>query len=319
MGFEIRQLRHFVAVIRLASISAAARELNLTQPALSKSIRLMEQSMGVPLLERGPSGVTPTEFGARLKTYADLMLNLSDEAVEEIDALRGVRRGSLRIGCVASTLRRLMPSAVVSFLDRHPDLQITVSEGLNDTLFDLLHAGRLDLVVTSRPAEAANPDLEYHTLTEEPLRIVASPLHPLAGAPAVALADLVPYGWVVPPRPDPDRLRLEALFSAAGLPRPRVAVETTSVVFLAGMLQGSDSLSYFTSRSVEDQADHPEAPVALELTTPTWTRTTCAAYRRTGALRPRVIAFVRHLAAVCAAQRPAAPPARLGRARTPLR
>ncbi|WP_019996153.1 LysR family transcriptional regulator [Aureimonas ureilytica] len=304
MAFEIRQLRHFVTVIRLASISAAARELNLTQPALSKSIRLMEQSMGVPLLERGPSGVSPTEFGTRLKTYADLVLTLSNEAVEEIDALRGVRRGALRIGCVASTLRSLMPSAITGFLERHPDMQITVSEGLNDTLLDLLHAGRLDLVVTSRPADATNPDLEYLPLMEEPLRIVASPSHPLAGVEALEIADLVPYPWVVPPRPDPDRLRLEALFAGAGLPRPRVSVETTSVVFLSGMLRGSHSLSYSTAGSVEDQASSPSSLVALRLGSPTWMRTTCAAYRRTGSLRPRVVAFVRHLAGVCAARRP---------------
>lgn len=300
MAFEIRQLRHFVTVVRLASISAAARELNLTQPALSKSIRLMEQSMGVPLLERGASGVRPTEFGTRLKTYADLVLTLSNEAVEEIDALRGVRRGALRIGCVASTLRRLMPEAIAGFLDRHPDLQITVGEGLNDTLLDLLHAGRLDLVVTSRPADATNPDLEYLPLMEEPLRIVASPRHPLADMEAVTLPDLVPYPWVVPPRPDPDRLRLEAMFSSAGLPRPRVSIETTSVVFLSGMLRRSDSLSYSTAGSVEDQVGLTDAPVALRLLSPTWMRTTCAAYRRTGSLRPKVVAFVRHLAGVCA-------------------
>lgn len=85
---ELRQLRHFVAVVRLASMSAAAEQLGLTQPALSKSNRILEQSLGVRLLDRGPTGVRMTLFGERLKGYADLVLALSDEAVEEIDALR---------------------------------------------------------------------------------------------------------------------------------------------------------------------------------------------------------------------------------------
>jgi DNA-binding transcriptional LysR family regulator len=142
-------------------MSAAAEQLGLTQPALSKSIRMLEQSLGVRLLDRGPAGVRMTLFGERLKAYADQVLALSDEAVEEIDALRGARRGSLRIGCVAAMLRSLVPRTVAALRDRYPDVDIIVSEGLNDTLVDALRIGRLDLAITARPEGAGDPDLEF--------------------------------------------------------------------------------------------------------------------------------------------------------------
>lgn len=300
MAFELRQLRHFVTVVRIGSFSAAAVELNLTQPALSKSIRLLEQSLGVRLLERGPSGVTPTQFGERLKTYADLVLTLATEAQEEIDALRGIRRGSLHIGASSSVLRALIPKAINNFLVQHPDIDIVVREGLNDTLLDLLHSGRLDLAVTTRPVDAVNPDIDYVMLLEEPLWIVGSSRHPLAAASSLSLADLAPYSWIVPPKPDPDRLRLETLFTNAGLPRPRVAMETTSTLFLSSILENSDHLSYFPSSGFTDAQTPAYGFVKLKLDAPTWKRMTCAVYRRQSTVRPTVQAFVRYFEAVCA-------------------
>ncbi|NKC52159.1 LysR family transcriptional regulator [Ochrobactrum cytisi] len=300
MTLEIRQLRHFATVSRPASFSAAAKELNLTQPALSKSIRVLEENIGAPLFERGPNGVQLTVFGERLKNYADLLLSLANEAIDEIDALRGVRKGSLRVGCVAAVLRAIMPSAVLSFQERHPAIDIVVSEGLNDTLIDLLHSGRLDLAVTLRPSGILNPDLEYINLLEEPLLPVCSRTHPLSGLSTVSLSDLSPFGWVVPPRPDPDRLRLDALFVNAGLPKPRMAVETTSVVFQSSMLNATENLSYLTESSLRAQMHSGAALAALPLNVPTWMRTTCATYRRQSVARPTVNAFLRHCAEICA-------------------
>jgi DNA-binding transcriptional LysR family regulator len=301
---ELRQLRHYVAVVRLASMSAAAEQLGLTQPALSKSIRMLEQSLGVRLLDRGPAGVRMTLFGERLKAYADQVLALSDEAIQEIDALRGARRGSLRIGCVAAVLRSLVPQAVSALRDRYPDVDITVSEGLNDTLVDALRSGRLDLAITARPEGAGDPDLEFKVLLEEPIEFITGPCHPLAGRLGIELADLLPFAWLVPPRPEPDRLELDKLFIAAGLPKPRTAVETTSVVFLSAMLLGADHLSYLTRSSLQAQTNgHSQTRdasiVPLHLSFTTWNRTTCAVFRRQSVIRPTVLAFLRQLEAIC--------------------
>ncbi len=297
---DLRQLRHFVTVARFASFSTAADHLGVTQPALSKSIRTLEQSLGVRLLDRGPAGVRATMFGERLLGYGQLLLSLSEEAVGEIDALRGARRGSLHIGGMAAILRTIVPETLTRFLVSHPEVGVIVHDGLNDALFGALFAGKLDIAITARPTDMLGDDLEWRRLREDPVDIVAAPDHPLAARTRVPLADLVPYSWVVPPRPEPDRLNLDALFANAGLPKPKIAVETTSVVFLTGMVRRTHHLSYLTRPSLAGESDAESASLRpLQLACPTWTRTICATFRRKGVIRPTVLAFLRELEAAC--------------------
>ncbi len=286
---DLRQLRHFVTVVRFASFSLAAEKLHLTQSALSKSLRTLEQSLGVRLLDRGPTGIKMTVFGERLLGYSELVLSLADEAVDEIDALRGARSGTLNIGAMAAALERLVPQALIAFKSARPDVDVVVHEGLNDALLTSLYAGKLDLVISVPPVDFIHEDFEWMPLREEPVDIVVGKDHPFAERESIHLSELVPHAWVVPPRPEPDRLSLDALFIAAGLPKPRIAVETTSVTFLTGMLCQTRHLSYL-SRSNLESATSPLR--ALRLETPTWSRRVCAVYRRKGVVRPTVLAFI---------------------------
>src|SRR3954466_14453818 len=113
---EIRQLRHLVTVAKFASFGRAAESLNLTQPALSKSIRSLEKSLGVRLFERSAFGVRPTIYGEKLVEYAKMMLSLTSEAEAEIGAMQGARRGTLHVGAVTSVIRDLLPKALGRFL-----------------------------------------------------------------------------------------------------------------------------------------------------------------------------------------------------------
>jgi DNA-binding transcriptional LysR family regulator len=295
---DLRQLRHFVTVVRFGSFSMAAENLRVTQPALSKSLRALEQSLGVRLLDRGPAGVRMTLFGERLLGYGELVLSLTDEAVDEIDALRGARRGMLHIGGMAAVLRTMVPDAITRFVEARPDVGVVIHEGLNDPLLDSLYAGKLDIVISVPPVDMLHDDYEWRPLREEPVDIVAGKSHPLAARERLRVEELVPYAWVVPPRPEPDRLNLDALFVAAGFPKPRIAVETTSVIFLDAMLCRTEHLSYLT-RSTLQGYDTDLAP--LRLADKTWSRTLCAVFRRKGVIRPTVLAFVRELERICRA------------------
>ena len=241
---DLRKLRHFVTVVRYGSFSMAAEQLHVTQPALSKSLRGLEQSLGVRLLDRGPTGVKVTLFGERLLGYGQLMLSLTDEAVDEIDALRCARRGTLHIGGMAAVLRTIVPDAFIRFGVARPDVSVVIHEGLNDVLLGALYAGQIDIVISVRPVEMLHDDFEWRPLKDEPVDIVASKAHPLADREGLRVDDLAPYSWVVPPRPEPDRLKLDAFFIAAGLPKPAIVVETTSVIFLDAMLFRTQHLSY---------------------------------------------------------------------------
>ena len=125
------------------------------------------------------------------------------------------------------------------------------------------------------------------SLTREAMAIVGQPGHPLAAKPDLALADLSAYSWVVPERLEPDRRALDRLFGRARLPLPKVVMETTSVTLLPAMLSGTTFLSYLPGSSVA-----AAGCVALALGEATWTRTTVAAFRQKGPLRPLLGRFL---------------------------
>ncbi|MGV8938557.1 MAG: LysR family transcriptional regulator [Allorhizobium sp.] len=296
---DFRQLRNLVLVGRYASFGVAAEKLNLTQPALSKSIRALEQSVGVKLLDRGPWGVKPTVYGTKLIEYGELVLALALEAENELDAMRGARRGTLRIGATTTAMRELVPMSVKGFLANKPEVDVSASEELNTVLYNSLLSGALDVVVMAKPHETVNDEIELRKLMDIPIDIVADRGHELASRSRVGLADLVPYFWIMPPRPEPDRLALESLFSAAQLPRPRAACETTSSSFQMSMIANSQWLSYLTRTSIFTRPNDARF-VPLKLDVPTWTRNLCVGYRRRGIVRPTVLAFLNELEVQCA-------------------
>ncbi len=294
---DLRQLRNLVLVARYSSFGVAAETLNVTQPALSKSIRALEQSLGVRLLDRGPWGVRPTDYGQRLIEYGELVLSLTDEARNELDAMRGARRGRLRIGAVTTAMREIVPTAIKRFLIAQPEVDVSLNEELSSSLHAALLNGAIDIAVMSRPREISD-EIEFHNLLDIPVNIVADRDHELVSMPKVTLADLVEYRWVIPARPEPDRLALESMFAAAQLPRPLAICETTSSTFQMSMIAGSNWLSYLTSTSVFVKG--PDAQFsALKLDSRTWTRSIGIAYRRRSILRPVVMSFVRELEALC--------------------
>lgn len=304
MAMDLKQLRYLTAVLQHASFSVAATHLHVTQPALTKSLRTLEQSLGVRLMDRGPGGVRPTVYGEHLAAYAQLILSLATEAQQEIEAMRGGTKGQLKIGSVPAALRVMVPAAARAFLKDRPEVRLSVIEGLNDTLLTALRRGVLDLVVTVLPSERHLQEIEFRVLQEEPIAIIAHPDHPLAGAQNVGVEQLADYGWVVPERLEPDRRQLERLFSTARLPAPNVVAETTSVTLLPAMLVGTTYLSYLPASSVGFSNDC----IAFDLGFPTWTRTTIAAFRQKGPVRPLLGRFLQELEAAARAIDPQTSP-----------
>lgn len=291
---ELRQLRHFDAVMRTGGFGLAAEHLNMSQPALSKSIRTLETSLGVRLFDRGPGGIRPTLYGERLRDYARSVLMLTEEARLELDAMRGARRGRLNIGAITTVQRSLLPQAIRRFHKTHPEVDIRVNEELNQVLHEMLCAGQIDIAIVSRPEQPLQDEMRIRLLASTPIVLAVDAGHPLARRDEVGLADLVPYAWILPPRPEPDRLRLEAMFAAESLPPPMVRIETTSAVFQTSLLAGTDCLTYMT-RTSHFLQQNGGAFVALRLNRDTWQREMCAIYRKTGTLRPTIAAFLQEL------------------------
>jgi DNA-binding transcriptional LysR family regulator len=242
---ELRQLRHFQEIVRTSSFGQAADRLHITQPALSKSIRNLERSLGCQLLERHPTGVTPTEHGRVFLEYASLVTSELERAVEELNALSGRGRGVVRVGAGATMMRYLLPQAVRRFMGQGGEgSSVSFRQGLKEELLAALRRGDIDIMVGSITPATVPEDLRQETILEDRMAVVADQAHPLATSRRVTLDDLAPYSWVLPEGREPENERLCRVLRRARLQAPHVAVRTSSSPFMADVLKGSPYLSY---------------------------------------------------------------------------
>jgi len=239
---DSRRLRHFLAVYELGSIGQAAERLLLTQPALSKSIRQLEDQLGVRLFDRTTMGVVPTVFGDSLALHAKSIEAQIRQAEASIAGMQGRARGHVRIGVGPVVAGQIMPAVALTVRRLHPELELTVTEGLVDDLIPALRRNELDVVVGAWP-RIADPSFTTEVLVTDTIRIFARAGHPLVGKP-VTLTELVEQTWVLPPATQIWRQLFEAAFFEQGLSAPQPSVTSNSAAFLKAMLVESDALSF---------------------------------------------------------------------------
>jgi DNA-binding transcriptional LysR family regulator len=205
----LRQLSAFHAVARLGSVSRAASELYLTQPAVSIQLKLLEESAGTPLLQREGRGVRLTPAGDLMASYAGRILDLWRDVGDEMATLRGVFSGTLRIGAV-TTAEYLLPPLLVSFANELPNVKVKLRVGNRDEIVRMLAAQEVDLVIMGRPPG------ELKTMAtafaKHPMAFIASPRHPLMARRGLTLADLDGANLLARERGSGTRTTLERLF-----------------------------------------------------------------------------------------------------------
>jgi DNA-binding transcriptional LysR family regulator len=219
-----RQLAAFHAVARLGSVSRAASELHLTQPAVSIQLRLLEESAGTPLLEREGRGVRLSVAGELMAVYAARILDLWREVGDEMAAQRGVFSGTLRVGAV-TTAEYLLPPLLVTFASEHPGVKVKLRVGNRDDIVRMLAGQEVDLAIMGRPpAELKTTSAPF---AKHPMAFLAAPAHPLMARRKVALSDLNDANLLVRERGSGTRTTLERLYKEAGLPL-RIGSELSS-------------------------------------------------------------------------------------------
>lgn len=294
---DLRQLDYFLKVVERGSLTAAAAELRITQPTLTKSIRQLERSLGVALLERLPRGVVPTEFGAVLARHARLVGVQLKDALGEIEGMRSGRTGHVAIGAGPAWLRRLLPLAVTRVQAASPGLAVYLTGGFDDGLLRLLRQGELDLVVAELPEPSTAPDLTMLELASDDLGVICRTGHALVHKPRLVPADLIDYPWILPAGNTRARRRLDALFIGRGLSPPTAAIETDSMAFMLASIRLSDGIGYSTAQLLAQTEG--QGLVMLEVAGLTGRRTAGVISRREARLSPAAQAIVDELTAIC--------------------
>jgi LysR family transcriptional regulator, low CO2-responsive transcriptional regulator len=210
----LRQLRTFKTVADLNSFSIAAQRLKLSQPSVSYQVKELEETLGLPLLDRLGKRVQLTEAGTALYGYARRMLDVLDEATVAIEELRGIRRGTLRVGASTTVGIYLLPAALGAFKKLHPGLVISLEIGTRERVQEQVLRNELDLAVVG-PA-LKDPELAIIPFLSDELVVVAPAGHALAGKRALTLKDLAGQPFIMREASSGSRLSLEKAARKAG-------------------------------------------------------------------------------------------------------
>ena len=167
---DIESLRCFVEVVRQQNVTRAAAHLNLAQPAVSRRIHLMEETLGTPLLMRHRRGVRPTEAGAIVFERAELILRLAEEAQAEVRSRAAEPTGQVRFGFPPSLGNVFVVNLVSNFLRQFPRVNFQLHEHFSPTVREALVSGRIDIGIMSCDAE--HPDLHLIPLFQERLWVI---------------------------------------------------------------------------------------------------------------------------------------------------
>ena len=227
MYFDERQLRAFLAIADTGSLGRAARVANLTQPTLSRLVKGMEDRLGHALFDRGGKGMVATPAGELLATHARHIVSEMHNARDELAALKGLKRGVLRIGAVTAVMRTLVADAVGKLLAVAPGLSVELTEAVNSELLDALLTRRVDLVVSAGRLDHSDILAIGHGAYTVCFAVFGATDHPLSSSHS--LAEVLAQEWVMPGAAFTPRQTFEHLVRAKGFVLPRVAVETASV------------------------------------------------------------------------------------------
>ncbi len=228
-------LRYLMCVVRHGSIRAASAELNIAQSAVSRRLQTLEYQIGTPLFERKPRGVVLTEAGELLYAHCLASSFAIERVRSEIDELRGLRRGTVRLATIESATSSVLRDAIDRFREGYPQIVFSVIVATSDKVLEAVRQADVDFGLTLG-AEFPR-EIEVRHRVREPLLIAMSPLHPLAQKDALCLAELAGWPVALAPMASSSRVVFERCCSRADVVM-KPTLETNSVDLMRSFALG---------------------------------------------------------------------------------
>ena len=249
--FNETRLEAFVTLAETGHMPTVAKELGISQPAVSRAINDLERNLEIHLFQRTSKGMVPTEKGELLFFRVKRALLELRQVETDLAALQGTTMGQVVIGALPFGRTSILPKAIAGLLEKHPQLHIATVEGPYDSLASKLRAGDIDFIFGAlRPADQAR-DFKGEPLLNDSMSIVVRAGHPLAWLSAPTLEDLTGWSWILPNRRTPARKQLELAFKLENLPPPEPAVETSDLAVLRGVLLNTDQVTAISACQLE--------------------------------------------------------------------
>jgi len=287
MAVDHRGLNAFLTIARLGSVGAAASALSLTQPAVSRTLRRLEQDLGVQLFLRHSTGMELTAFGQSLLPHATLLETGLHRALEEIDLLRGASKGSARVGILPSLVPDILPAVLNRVRAKLPGIQLHIVEAPNHQLTRALLRGEIDFALAAVPSELTDDSIRVTPLVNDEICIVTRATHPIAKKKSATLKDLREHSWALQERGGPIWRRFQTLFTSANLDLPAVMLTANSVQTLKSVIISSDLITMLPRISIRtEEKNKILRPVPLS--TARWKRQLAVLRRSNGPTLPAV-------------------------------
>jgi DNA-binding transcriptional LysR family regulator len=281
MNFDIADLRAFVAVAELGSFGAAARDIHLSQPALSRRIAKLEQALGVRLLERTTRKVDLTPVGREFARKARELINGLEQSLLGIRDVAQRISGEITVACVPSAVRYFLPEVLRAFHARYPAIVVRViDEGASDVLAALTR-GEADFGLNYIGSQ--EPDVDFEPIMEESFVLACRHDHELARRKKLTWAELGKYDYMTVAKASGNRLLLDLALTSVPQ-RPRWFCEVRHVLTLVGLVEAGLGIAA-VPRLAMPPGEHPLL-VSIPLAEPEVKRTLGLIRRRGRLLSP---------------------------------
>jgi len=283
---ELQTLRMFVEVVRQGGFSRATRAVHATQSTISKAVKQLEEEFGQPLLERLPRSIRLTSAGEIVHRRALALLAQADDLRAELDELRGLRRGVLRLGVPFVGSDTLFAQPLTEFRTRYPGIEVQLTEQGSKKLEELVLAGEIDIAASLLPVSGA---FAWEPLRREPIDLLVPADHPLAGAAKVRFRDLAELPVILyAPGFALNPIILEACRRSRVT--PRIVAQTSQVGLLIALVAAKLGVA-FLPRMIAQQAPNP-ATRRVPIGEPSIHWEMALIWRRDGYLSPEAKAWL---------------------------
>lgn len=288
LRIDSRQLRHLLAVVDCQGFTAAAERLNLTQPALSRSIQILEERLGVRLIERTPKSFQLTKFGHSVVDKARLIEMEFGQILSDIQILQDGHAGQVSIGVGPSSVAYLAP-AIHAFQSQRPNITVRTIVGSMEEIHGALIDGEVDVICTALgfPKHAR---IVTERLTTMRNVILARRQHPLLDGEDIEPERLLDFPWVFFANDRMGYERVAGYFAARQLEPPPIAIETNTIETMFTLIRQGDYVASAPSLALQFADDMGLAEVSVSGSF--WSVDLGVAYMRSAHLPPAVASLV---------------------------
>ncbi len=252
--YNTRRLEIFSTLYLTKGMKNTASLLNITQPAVSSAIKLLEESLNIELFIRTPNGIRATEVCELLQQNIKRCLNIINDLPNQIANFIGNMQGTVRIGALPLIRTFLLPKAIAALANQYPRIRFLTFESAYESLVAQLRSGDIDFIVGAIRPQEQSSDLYSQILFDENMFMVVRNKHPLLRK-KIQLPDLLDQQWILPRTNSPARILLENNFKSLNLIPPEPTVETGDLALSRGLLLESNMIAVVSEQQMKYELD----------------------------------------------------------------